>query len=801
MNLEINLNEKNQSAFRYFPFKKKLQAILVLTLISFVYYFNTLNNETVFDDGINIHQNGFVLKGMEGIPEIINNDAYASFYNRMNADAQLNGGRYRPLTTISFAIEQEFIGPFRTGYYLRTEDLNKNGKLDLGKVYYNTLNGKLAYNYEYNNFIDLNEDGIAQTNECYACWDLNKNFKNDFNEDLNKDGVYNEVDCQVYGSKIRHFNNILIYLVLIVMLFLILSDYVFKNYPDAAFLSTLLFLIHPLNTETVAVISRRDEMLSLFFILFSLYFSFRYIQLKQIKSMVFAAVGMLFALLSKEYALMLIVLTPIGIYTLLKEKLNFKELILPTLLFIVGYFLLVILKSLPILPNGFPYFISGLLVIAIIGLITFFILKNSFIKKGITSLMAILYGTLLFYFLMRFNAVDLKVSAPDNEVLNNAYLFATGEERFCTKIAVLLYYLKLLIFPKTLVCDYSYNVLALKHFTSWEFIFSLVLNLSLIIIGIRYILKKHILGFAIAFYFLFLLIVSNLFLFIGTTMNEHFVFHSTVGFSIALSWFIIKGMEKINSSPGVKKSLIGVPLLLLVIFNGKKVIDRNRDWKNDVTLFLHDVKNSPNSVICLGNAGARWIDLADTKEITGINIPGQDTAIFNDYNGNLKISDEELKHEGYKNKREAALYKGIKYLEKAVTFHPKYVNGYLNLGLAFFKLDDHLKAIYYWKMAEMLYPDNPYLLNYYYVAGNIYLSKAKKLFEDGNYYNSIKYYKMCVAINNEDEEAMVGIAANYFNLKDNNRTIFYCNRIFKINSEHSEAKKMKSFAEAELKKQ
>lgn len=31
----------------------------------------------------------------------------------------------------------------------------------------------------------------------------------------------------------------------------------------------------------------------------------------------------------------------------------------------------------------------------------------------------------------------------------------------------------------------------------------------------------------------------------------------------------------------------------------------------------------PNSVLVLGNAGARWVDLADTKEVTGVQVVGQ----------------------------------------------------------------------------------------------------------------------------------------------------------------------------------
>ncbi len=89
-------------------------------------------------------------------------------------------------------------------------------------------------------------------------------------------------------------------------------------------------------------------------------------------------------------------------------------------------------------------------------------------------------------------------------------------------------------------------------------------------------------------------------------------------------------------------------------------------------------------------------------------------------NGTLKITDEEVKQGGYRNKREAALYKGIKFLKHAIELHPRYVNGYLNLGLAHFKLRKDFEALYYWKMAERLYPNNPYLRNYYMVYYNDY---------------------------------------------------------------------------------
>src|SRR6478609_3777113 len=106
--------------FRIFPFLGHGKPIFLLCILSFVFYVNTLENEYALDDSIVIMQNQYVLKGFDGIPSLIREDYFHSFYRRMNAGDQLNGGRYRPLPVISFAIEQEILGTYRSGYYERS---------------------------------------------------------------------------------------------------------------------------------------------------------------------------------------------------------------------------------------------------------------------------------------------------------------------------------------------------------------------------------------------------------------------------------------------------------------------------------------------------------------------------------------------------------------------------------------------------------------------------------------------------------------------------------------------------------
>ena len=165
--------------FTYFWFLNRKLASILIALIALGFYISSINGEYALDDGIIIHQNDHVLKGVRGVKDILTRDAYESFYRRMCATEQLAGGRYRPLSAVSFALEQELIGTYRTGLYLKVEDSNKNGVLDNVPVNYITPCGRPETNYEFNDYVDANGDGLVQGNECNTCWDKNKNFKND----------------------------------------------------------------------------------------------------------------------------------------------------------------------------------------------------------------------------------------------------------------------------------------------------------------------------------------------------------------------------------------------------------------------------------------------------------------------------------------------------------------------------------------------------------------------------------------------------------------------------------------------
>lgn len=81
---------------------------LSIFFVVFVLYANTLGNEYALDDMIVLTKNTFTQQGVAGIDEIMTTDAFEGFFGKNFAFVV--GGRYRPLSIATFAIEYEIFG-------------------------------------------------------------------------------------------------------------------------------------------------------------------------------------------------------------------------------------------------------------------------------------------------------------------------------------------------------------------------------------------------------------------------------------------------------------------------------------------------------------------------------------------------------------------------------------------------------------------------------------------------------------------------------------------------------------------
>ena len=597
--------------------------LIILLAITFVLFANTIMNESALDDEIVLDKNQYVQNGASGIGDILTHDAYSSYYESMQAGDQLSGGRYRPLSIITFALEESLFG-FRKG--------SKVTFSQKGLEYSGTIQRSI---------FDEKEILVNQASGTSGLMRI----------------PAKEIDgyASVYHG--RHLVNVLLYMLTIGLLFYLLHFVLLPQYRDLAFLALLFFAIHPIHTEVVANVKSRDEILSLLFIGLTFVYAFEWRMTKQTKTMVAMCSFYFLALLSKEWGIVLVALAPIAFVVFRKEGIS------------------------EALKSSIP-----------------------------------LFSVAVLYLLIRVSVIGLTAADNKADVLNDPYLYASGIEKFATETAILLKYFMLQVFPHPLSSDYSYKTIEYRDFACWDFWVSLLFHLGLVVLMIRFFIKKHFFAFALAFYLGPLFLVSNYIFDIGATMGERLVFHSSFGFCILMAYVVLALVQKLGILSRQKQ--IFLPLLLVIVgLASYKTIDRNADWKNNASLFIQDVQVVPNSVLVNANVGKVYVDLAD------------------------KESDQSTE-------RIELLTKAEEHLNRAIKFNPEYYGAYLNLGNIWYLRKDLDRVESYWNKAETLYsranhPD--YWKKYDQALASAYYNEGLSAAQKNEIVESRKYMEKAVA--------------------------------------------------------
>lgn len=571
----------------YFLLTEYWQQALVVGLLSIVFYYNSWTNQYALDDDIVMRQNVYVQKGFGGIGEIMSNDAYKSFYQSMGVEQQLSGGRYRPLSIVSFAIEQSIFGETYGERFEEVRDslfeMQKKGISDIGSQ--SRLIGE-------KNILELN---IKETNKDIAPH--------------------------------RHIMQIFWFALSMIILLRFLRNHMFRENTDIAFFAALLFVIHPIHTEVVANVKSRDEIFSLMFIVLTLEYFFRYDLKRTAKNLWLGITFFFLALLSKEYAVTLIALIPMGL--MIFHRRQFKD---------------------------------------------------------ITYLVAPIGGMMAFYMIIRGVTVGFHsqpIDPKSQDPLNDPYMYCKGLQEPLSKINRLDDYVWLLFFPYPLVADYSYQHFPYSDLSDPMVYLSLATMGALLWLTWKLWQKRHPMAFAMLFFWAFFMLINNMLFDIGATMGERLIYHSSLGFCMIAAWGLVWLAEQLQEGIARKAALIAVflgftaPALMLTW-------ERNLEWNSDESLFLSDVIKHPNSALCNGNAGARYMDRG-------------------------------LKYLSDSTKQDSVRYyadKAIVYLDKAVALHPRYANGWLNLGLCYYNKKEYDKASLAWEQVYKIFPSNPILQSY-----------------------------------------------------------------------------------------
>ncbi len=330
--------------------------------------------------------------------------------------------------------------------------------------------------------------------------------------------------AKIFGIKPNYFHiaNIILYSLNCFLIYLILSNLFSHN---LAFLSSLLFLLHPIHTEVVASAISISELLSSTFSLTCILIIIK--SFKKSNLIFLYPLFLLLAFLSKE-----------------------TSIITPILILIIMYLKKADLKK---------YTLFSLL--TLIPIIIFFSLRYKVIGSFIRSP----------YFEFAFIDNPLTHFGLVKRLINSSY--------------IMLKYFALLIFPINLSADYSHESIKLiTSSLSIKFIASIIIHIILLSISVLYIKKCLEISFSILLFYIPLLPTSNIIFAGGALLAERFLYLSSLSICLIISFILIKLYYAFPKN----KYFIFLIIISILCAYAYLTHQRNYVWKNDFTLFSAD---------------------------------------------------------------------------------------------------------------------------------------------------------------------------------------------------------------------
>ncbi|MCS7035262.1 MAG: DUF1736 domain-containing protein, partial [Saprospiraceae bacterium] len=355
------------------------------------------------------------------------------------------------------------------------------------------------------------------------------------------------IEISLFGENhpnISHFINILLYGLTGVLLYrLFLAFFPLKDggvwYFSAALLGALIFVAHPLHSEAVANIKGRDEILALLCSLGALYAIMKYLDTRSQLWYWMSGVLLLLGMFAKENALTFVAVIPLTVWFFARASwAQVRRVVAPLLL------------------------------------------------------------AAIVFIWVRYRALGFMLDHGQaiKDLMNNPFIEMTRSEKYATIFLTLGWYVKLLFWPHPLTHDYYPYHVPKVSWADWRVLLSLALYVGMGVWAVLNLKRRQVPAYAITYWLLTLSIVSNLFVSVGTFMNERFAYMPSVAFALLVGWFLaIKLPEWLKERPQ-RPYLLGVGLAaLFVSVLGFLTVRRVPVWKDVIALNTAAVNVSPNS--------------------------------------------------------------------------------------------------------------------------------------------------------------------------------------------------------------
>lgn len=373
-------------------------------------------------------------------------------------------------------------------------------------------------------------------------------------------GVYRPIRAVLYSISYKlwgknplgyHIQSQILHLMSVFLVYLIAQELTQKR--SIGFLTSLLFAVHPIGSEAITYITANFDIVGVLFALISFYF---YLKTKVFASYVFA----LLAFLTYELTLTLPLI--IILYAFLFESKKTSRFQIRNYKFIIPYFIM----------------LSGYLFVRffLLGIVK----RGDFEYLGGSPYLTFITMTKAFtkYIFLLFWPHDLSIN---QKVADGIYAWINPLSR------------QEGILSQDILNPYG--------------IFAIAVIFGLFFLALYYFKKFPLVTFLLGWFFLGLVPVS----FIipqGSIMQERYLYFSSFGFFFLAALSINYLFSKVS---GQNKILVVLGLCIVVLVLGGRTYFRNKDWKDELTVWVTLAKQIPDDVIANLNTAFVYLEKKD----------------------------------------------------------------------------------------------------------------------------------------------------------------------------------------------
>ena len=492
-------------------------------------------------------------------------------------------------------------------------------------------------------------------------------------------GKFDPFSYRVGNVLIHISNGIFVFFITLLALSFLKKENFFKTNAFAiALLTTLLFLLHPVQTQTVSyVIQGQLEGLAAFF---TLSMTLCFLKMSQAKAHL------------PKIIFMFVLFILAGLSCGTKEI----AIISPALIILVDWFFVAQGNWQSIKQRLVLHAALGIL----IGSAYLYLLKPTF------------FTNILGFKLVAKNNIGNVITHNPNDVITPYYFFIS-------QFKVILHYLWIFIWPFNISVEYDW--LLSKHFFAPDCIFPLLGLIAIAYIIVRIIMRSPANPIAFGALWFFVCIAPRSSIIPSTELLfDYKTYIASFGFLLLLAAGLIKlfdtFMHTIHAALANKKSLVQLPILLLLTLSlSVSTIYRNTVWRSGLDFWGSIIKNAPNKARAYNNYG---VELSQHHQKFEESVPYFQKAIaidrkYPDPHNNLAVAYAQLNN----------IDQAIEALQQALKINPHYPEGYNNLASFFLQREQYDKAE---KMLNTALKLRPHYGKAYFNLARVHLKKNDK---------------------------------------------------------------------------